>query len=459
MARSLFGRNALTRTGRKTPRSSRLTFESLETRTLLSVNMLVPPIANSTAGMSTTIFDLRSNALSDPAAPLAATQFGMSLPERTQTGVAANVMLSARNAQNRPAVNYSGTVTLTSSDPLAVLPATVTFVNGYAHLKVTFNTSGTQTLTATDNATTPLTTSKQTAVAAPLVATQFVMSLPERTQTGVAANVMLSARNSQNRPVINYSGTVTLTSSDPLIVLPATVTFVNGYAQFKVTFNTLGTQTLTATDNATTPLTTSKQTAVAAPLVATQFVLSLSERTQSGVAVNVMLSARNSQNRPVVNYSGTVTLTSSDPLVVLPATVTFVNGYAQFKVTFNSSGTQTLTATDNSATPLTTSKQTAVSAPLAATKFVMSLPEQVQTGDAVNVVLSARNAKNQPVINYSGTVTLTSSDPLAVLPATVTFVNGYAQIAVSFNTIGTQTLTATDNSATPLTTSKQTAVS
>ena len=459
MARSLFGRNALTRTGRKTPRSSRLTFESLETRTLLSVNMLVPPIANSTAGMSTTIFDLRSNALSDPAAPLAATQFGMSLPERTQTGVAANVMLSARNAQNRPAVNYSGTVTLTSSDPLAVLPATVTFVNGYAHLKVTFNTSGTQTLTATDNATTPLTTSKQTAVAAPLVATQFVMSLSERTQTGVAANVMLSARNSQNRSVINYSGTVTLTSSDPLIVLPATVTFVNGYAQFKVTFNTSGTQTLTATDNSATPLTTSKQTAVSAPLAATKFVMSLPERTQTGVAVNVMLSARNSQNRPVINYSGTVTLTSSDPLIVLPATVTFVNGYAQFKVTFNTLGTQTLTATDNSATPLTTSKQTAVSAPLAATKFVMSLPEQVQTGDAVNVVLSARNAKNQPVINYSGTVTLTSSDPLAVLPATVTFVNGYAQIAVSFNTIGTQTLTATDNSATPLTTSKQTAVS
>ena len=262
MARSLFVRNALTRTGRKTPRLSRLTFESLETRTLLSVNMLVPPIANSTAGMSTTIFDLRSNALSDPATPLAATQFGMSLPERTQTGVAVNAMLSARNAQNRPAVNYSGTVTLTSSDPLAVLPPTVTFVNGYAHFKVTFNTSGTQTLTATDNSATPLTTSKQTAVSAPLVATQFVMSLPERTQSGVAANVMLSARNSQNRPVINYSGTVTLTSSDPLAVLPATVTFVNGYAQIAVSFNTIGTQTLTATDNSATPLTTSKQTAV-----------------------------------------------------------------------------------------------------------------------------------------------------------------------------------------------------
>ena len=164
MARSVFPRNALTRTGRKTPQSSRLMFESLETRTLLSVNMLVPPTADSTAGISTTIFDLRSNALSDPGAPLVATQFFMSLPERTQTGVAVNVMLSARNAQNRPVVNYSGTVTLTSSDPLVVLPATVTFVNGYAQFKVTFNTSGTQTLTATDNAATPLTTSKQTAV-------------------------------------------------------------------------------------------------------------------------------------------------------------------------------------------------------------------------------------------------------------------------------------------------------
>src|SRR5262249_12365559 len=56
----------------------------------------------------------------------------------------------------------------------------------------------------------------------------------------------------------------------------------------------------------------------------------------------------------------------------------------------------------------------------------------------------AENVLNGVVSGYNGTVTLKSSDPNAVLPSSVTFVNGVATATVTFKTAGKRTLTVTD---------------
>ena len=415
------------------------------------------PVTFKTAGpQSLTATDDSTPALSvtastTVAAPIVATQLAMSLPQNVPNGVPVPVELAAEDASGRLVSDYSGTITLTSTDPNIVLPKTITFHYGVAVFQVTFKTAGPQSLTATDNSTPALSVTANTTVAAPIVATQLAMHLPKDVPNGVPVPVELVAKDASGRLVPNYSGTITLTSTDPNVVLPKTITFDHGVAIFPVTFKMAGPQSLTATDNSTPALSVTANTTVAAPIVATQLAMHLPKNVPNGVPVPVELTARDASGRLVPNYSGTITLTSTDPNVVLPKTITFDHGVAIFPVTFKTAGPQSLTATDNSTPALSVTVSTTVAAPLVATQLAMHMPQNAPKGVPVPVELVAEDASGHLVPNYSGTITLTSTDPNVVLPKTITFVDGVAIFEVTFNTAGPQSLTATDDSATPLT--------
>jgi hypothetical protein len=75
-------------------------------------------------------------------------------------GTAGTVCVQVLDPAGYPASNYRGTITLTSSDPAATLPANYPFDaddNGYVELPVTLNTAGTQTITVRDAANAALT--------------------------------------------------------------------------------------------------------------------------------------------------------------------------------------------------------------------------------------------------------------------------------------------------------------
>jgi hypothetical protein len=74
---------------------------------------------------------------------------------RTAAGVAVPLSVGARDSSGNPAFGYQGTVTFSSSDPLATLPSLYTFTAGDAgnHLfGITLQTLGSQTVTVTDSA-------------------------------------------------------------------------------------------------------------------------------------------------------------------------------------------------------------------------------------------------------------------------------------------------------------------
>jgi hypothetical protein len=75
-------------------------------------------------------------------------------------------------------------------------------------------------------------------------------------------------------------------------------------------------------------------------------------------------------------------------------------------------------------------------------------------GTAVNATIAAQDTFGNPVASYTGTVNVTSSDAAAAKPASVTFGssdNGSRVVAITFNSVGAQTLSATD-AAVPATT-------
>jgi hypothetical protein len=92
------------------------------------------------------------------------------LPASMMASTPATVHLAVANHDTSPATGYTGTVVFTSTDPAAVLPLQYTFTaaDAGAHdFMVSLNTSGMQTLTATDSADSGLTASEDTTVSGP----------------------------------------------------------------------------------------------------------------------------------------------------------------------------------------------------------------------------------------------------------------------------------------------------
>jgi hypothetical protein len=189
----------------------------------------------------------------DPTQPIS--HFGVNV-SATTAGVPVTVTISALDAFNNVKPAYRGTVTFTSSDGLASLPADYTFTaadNGIHQFTATLGTSGVQSLTVTD--TTSGIQGTQDVLVAPGPVAFFYLDVPAVIQAGVAFVVTVYAEDQFGNFVTNYGGTVTFSTSDPDpgVMLPADYTFQpsdGGVASFVVTLQTPGDQILAATDTA-----------------------------------------------------------------------------------------------------------------------------------------------------------------------------------------------------------------
>jgi hypothetical protein len=98
---------------------------------------------------------------------------------------------------------------------------------------------------------TGFTTLTQTETVVPGITSQFKLTAPSAVTRGTSFNVTVTAQDKYGNTTPTYTGTIHFTSSDSAAVLPANYTFLttdNGVHTFSVTFNTVGTQTVTATD-------------------------------------------------------------------------------------------------------------------------------------------------------------------------------------------------------------------
>ena len=172
-------------------------------------------------------------------------------------------------------------------------------------------------------------------------------------------------------------------------------------------------------------------------------VMSVTNIVTLGTPFNITVTALDPSNGVVTTYSGTVHFSSSDSQAVLPANSTLTNGAGTFSVTLKTAGAQTVTATDTATGISGTSGSISVIG--AATHLSVTAPGSATTGTAFNFTVSALDASNNIVTNYSGTVHFTSSDPQASLPGNSMLTGGAGTFSVTFlKTVGTQTVIATD---------------
>jgi hypothetical protein len=295
-----------------------------------------------------------------------ATHLQIIVPENVPSGSSFNVVVEAENASNHLATGYTGTVHLSlgTADAGATLPADYTFTardHGVHVFHVTLSATGAETITETDTANSSITGSATTSVNPAPVATQLLVVTPEHVTAGVPTSVTVIALDASGHRVTDFTGTVSLTSSDAAAALPTAYTFTandHGSHTFQVTFQTTGSQSVTATDTATGSVTGQASTTVDAVGAVTHFGVFVLGRAADGSATQVVVEALDANNQVVTDYTGTVHFTSSDSQASLPADYTFTaadNGSHVFSVTFATAGRQTLSVTDTANSSITDS--------------------------------------------------------------------------------------------------------
>ncbi len=391
-----------------------------------------------------------------------ATHLSISAPSGATAGVAFSITVTALDANNNIATGYLGTIHFTSSDQRTgvALPADYTFTSGDngAHTftsGVTLVTAGSQTVTATDKSNSSITGQASVTVSAAAAST-LTLSAPGTSTPGSAFSVTVTAKDAFGNIATGYTGVVHFTTSDTGtgVVLPSDYPFgtadKGSHIFTGVTLVTLGNQTVTATDTVNSSLTSTATVNVQATQ-ATHLSISAPSGATAGVAFSITVTALDANNNIATGYLGTIHFTSSDQRtgVALPADYTFTsgdNGAHTFTsgVTLVTAGSQTVTATDTGNSSIT-GKATAIVNAAAASKLVVAgFPSPTAVGTAGTFTVTAQDAFGNTATGYTGTIAFGSSDGRAMLPFNSTLSNGTGTFSATFNTAGTQSLTATD---------------
>ncbi len=174
----------------------------------------------------------------------------ITLPAGTaKAGVPYTFTVNALDANNAAVPTYAGTVQITTSDVSAMLPANATLARGTGTFTVTFGTSGSYTITASD------TVGNATAGTSAAVSVSFTprlaITLPGGTVAAAAPfTFTVNALDGTNAVDSTFSGTVHITTSDVSATVPANATLARGTGTFTVTFGTIGSYTIIASDTA-----------------------------------------------------------------------------------------------------------------------------------------------------------------------------------------------------------------
>ncbi|MBK8724464.1 MAG: tandem-95 repeat protein [Holophagaceae bacterium] len=358
-----------------------------------------------------------------------------------------------------------------------VAGATVTFTAPAAGASGVFTLTGTDTQTATTNAAGVATASTFTAngttggysvTASVPGASSGTFSLTNT--AGLPASIAISAGSGQSAAVNTAFGTalkalVRDAGNNP--VAGVTVTFTAPGAGVSGAFSGGNTAVTNAsgiaTANAFTANTTTGTYTVAATVAgvgspanfsltntpgaaATFTVAGHPSPVTAGTTNGFTVTARDAFGNTATGYAGTVHFTSTDGAATLPADSLLVGGTGAFTATLRTAGSRTLTATDTVSGGLTGSQAGIVVNPAAAASLVVAgFPSPTPAGATAGFTVRALDAYGNTATGFLGTVSFSSSDGAAVLPANYAFTGGDAGLhafTATLNTTGLQSLSA-----------------
>jgi len=378
-------------------------------------------------------------------------------------GNSQNATVSALDAYGNVASGYLGTLNFASSDTLAALPADYTYTAADAgtHMfSVAFKTAGGQSITVSDTANaTAFNYFQKDIMVSPATLNSFAFkgASISNTTAGATFSLTVSATDAYGNAITGYTGKALFTSSDSQISMPSSYTFTSadgGSHTFSVALKTAGSESITATDSANGAITGTLSAIAVKAAAAAKASIATSASATSGTAQAVTVTITDAYGNVATGYTGTVKFSSSDAQATLPANYTFTNkdgGVHTFNVTFRTSGSQSISVADSvNAGIAATQGGIAVTASTAAVaSFTVSGFPATAAGASKTFTVTARDASGNIVSGYTGTVSFSSSDVKAGLPASYTFTSadgGSHTFSATLKTAGSQSITVKDAS-------------
>ncbi len=411
-----------------------------------------------TANAANSAFNYLQRDISISAAALAG--FSFKLPANLVAGVTFAATVSAVDTYGNVVAGYTGTVSFISSDPFAGLPANYNYspAEGGKHtFGFTLKTASTQTITAQDTANAAIASTPTGVLIKPAAASAFVTSYPATTTAGVAQSFTVTATDAFGNVATGYTGTIAFSSSDVQASLPANYTFTNkdaGVHAFSATLKTAGSQSITMADTANALSATLAGISVTASAAPGSFLVTGFPATTAGVGQSFTVTVRDPYGNISTSYAGTATFSSSDMQAGLPASYTFTAadaGSHTFTAILKTAGTQSITVKDMAvATAVGSETGIAVSASSTAASLSVSGFPATTAGVVHSFTVTARDAFGNLCQGYTGTVTFSSSDVQAGLPASYTFTAADAGVhtfMATLKTAGAQSITVRDSAS------------
>ncbi len=376
-------------------------------------------------------------------APTTATHLAVTPSGNTATtGQSVTFRVTPLDGKNLP-VAVPDVLQFRSSDPHAILPTETPFTpdaGGGMTFRVTFGTTGPQTITVTDASRRTLTGTATVSVGA--VLDHFELTgFPATDVTGVGHKVTVTAVDVFGNTVTSYPTTaVTVTSSDPAFT-PGTVTLVKGVGSATLTLTTLGSQSLTASASAISG--SQSNINVVSPATHLGVAANLAPATvTAGTSFTVTVKGLLASGATDPSFTDALQVTANDPTAAItPGPL--ANGIQTFTVTLYTAGSRTITVTDLTRPAVKGPKLVLAVAPAAASQLAVSgFPATVLAGSLHRVTVTALDPYgNRSTRGFGDSVTLTGvSPPYTFKPSDA----GAHVFLTALSSPGTGSLTAAD---------------
>ncbi len=375
-------------------------------------------------------------------------------PAPFTAGTPFSVTVTVVDAFGNVVTDFTGAVALTSTDPLAFLPAAYTFTAAdqgvHVFTEVTLVSSGDHTVTAGSSGGATVTGGVAVTVASGSDVALELTGIPSPATAGAPFDVTLTVKDSFGNVRTDYAGTVALLSSDGAAVLPAAVvmTAANaGVASFPgVVLRTTGVQSLTAAD-AEHGVSQSTSVTVTAGAPASLTLTALPASVAAGAAQALTATVRDAWGNVATGFTGTAAVVTSDPKISATSLDFLANhqGQRTLSVTFQTAGGRSVTVDAGGA--LSATRSTTVTPAPASTFQLSSLPSQLTAGSPQSLTVTLYDAYgNVATAGASGAFTITSTDSAAILvPSSLTIGaadGGTKSFTATLVTAGAQTVTA-----------------
>lgn len=183
------------------------------------------------------------------------------------------------------------------------------------------------------------------------------------------------------------------------------------------------------------------------PLPGTPWLLQIDTReTSAGTPTPLVVRLRDLRGRSVPSYTGTLRFASSDIAATLPGDIAVPIGTSatpEVMATFRTAGIQTLVVTDTVDPSIRGTVRLDVR-PTATVGYTFQVPSPARAGQPAYVTVRAVDRLGNVTRDYTGRLTMTTTDPAAIVPSGTISKDGYETFTFVFHTPGLHEVRAVD---------------